>query len=107
MEASKYILSNLLPGEDLVQVFVSSKGLFGGKVDIALTDQRIFGRLNDGEGFSLTAKKIKNVEIKPGGFFSGKPQVIITGPYKKQVIFQSEDPAFDRNKIIKTLKLKF
>ena len=109
MEASKYILKNILPGETLIKVFASSKGFFGYSFDVAMTDKRVFGRMDTdkkAKGYSFPANKIKGIEIKPGGFFSGKSEVAVIGPYNHQLVFPSKDPEADRDFIIETLNLK-
>ncbi|MCL1603893.1 hypothetical protein M3084_08535 [Succinatimonas hippei] len=111
MEASKYILDNLQPGETLIKVFASSRGFFGS--DVALTDKRVFGRMNiDGtsKGYSFPAEKIKGFEIKASKSLLltiiGRRRVVIIGPYNHQLVFSSKTPIEDRDFIIETLNLE-
>ena len=115
MEASKYILSNIQPGEKLLRVLSSSKGLFTGWFqdvpDVALTDQRVFGRNADGKSHSFPASKIKTVEVRPDKGLLGREKstgsVAIIGPYNRELIYRSENMTADRDFIMKALRLKF
>ena len=111
MKASKYILDNLQPGETLIKVFASSKGFFGS--DVALTDKRVFGRMNvngTSNGYSFPAKKIKGFEIITSSSLIltilGRRRVVIIGPYKHKLVFLSKNPIEDRDFIIETLNLE-
>ena len=112
MKASKYILSNIQPGETLVRVLSMgglTKGWFSDIPEVALTDKRIFARNTDGKSYSFPASKIKNVEVRPGGLFGGKSsgKIAVIGPYNHEIVFTSKNLTADRDFIMKTLKLSF
>ena len=111
MKASKYILSNIHPGETIVRVMSVgglTRGWFSDIPEVALTDKRIFARTTLGESFSFPASKIKNVEVRPNsGLFGRKSsgKVAVIGPYNREIVFPSENVTADRDLIMKTLNL--
>lgn len=115
MKVSKYIQTNIQPGETLIRVLCTSKGLFTGLFtdlpEVALTDKRVFARTVDGKSYSFPAAKIKNVEVRPDKGLLGREKstgkVVVIGPYNHEIDFPSDNLVADRDFIMKTLNLSF
>lgn len=113
MKASKYILSNIQPGETLLRVLCTGKGMttgwFTDLPEVALTDKRIFARTTKGESFSFPANKIKNVEVRPSKGLFGREKstgsIAVIGPYNREIVFPSKNMTADRDFIMKALNL--
>lgn len=107
-QPSKFINNNLEKDEKLVCVLMSTKGLFGDKDDIAITNKRIFALLEGGDSYSFNLDQIKNIEAIPEKGMFGRQKnygvINIYGTYNNCIPFKSKEIDVDIKQIREMLQ---